>query len=413
MALYEEAGRTLNAQGMQELRAVLDEYGEDLEALAAAMEGMIRCMIYIGEHLGDQENSEKIAKLLREYAERFEPFWQRVAEALRNEGQDVQEGFAALLGDQDPAKKTATDVRGESAGRFASPRRHRRRPRVLPPGRRRTSPEPVSLPGVSKTAVLTLRARAQEHERPDAVFEDPVAADWIAKLDWPAELDDWYADKAQTNIALRAADLDHLVRRLAAEEPVATVVELGCGFSTRSSRLHDLDVRWVGIDLPEVVALRRAWGAGGNDVARSVVDRAWMQAIGRGPHVFVAEGLFYYLPRAEVDALLNDMHHAFPGAVLLMDVLGAFDFPTLRAHTERVGAPIQWHLERAFTEVLEDFGLAPIDGFAPDEVAQRALRRYFTRLDPAAQVMTWWALNAGVLPPQRSGNVVGRLGGQR
>ena len=105
--IYEEAGQTLSPSGMKELRAVLDEYGEDLEALAAAMEGMIRCMIYIGEHLGDKENSEKIAKLLREYAERFEPFWQRVAEALRNEGSDVQEGFAELLGGQDPGTKTA------------------------------------------------------------------------------------------------------------------------------------------------------------------------------------------------------------------------------------------------------------------------------------------------------------------
>ncbi len=106
--IYAEAGNDLPKSAIQELRTVLDEYGDDLEALAAAMEGMIRCMVYIGENLGDEENGEKIAKLLREYVVRFEPFWQRVAEALENEGHDVQAGFAELLGEQqDPAKRTA------------------------------------------------------------------------------------------------------------------------------------------------------------------------------------------------------------------------------------------------------------------------------------------------------------------
>ena len=269
----------------------------------------------------------------------------------------------------------------------------------------------MSLPGVSKTAVLTLRARAEEHERPDRVFEDSVAARWFAELDWPAELDDWYADKAQTNIALRAADLDDILRRFvsSADREARAIVELGCGFSTRARRLDDLDLRWVGVDLPPVIALRKAWGGSPHDIACSVLDRSWMKDVGPGPHVFVAEGLLYYLPRAEVDALMDDMRQAFPNAPIVMDVLGALDFPKLHSHTERLGAPVLWHLERPFPEVLEDFKLSGIDGFAPDEIARRALARYFSRLDPAVQVMTWWALNAGLLPDQRSGNIIGRL----
>ena len=105
--VYAEAGKDLPPKAVQELRMVLNEYGEDLIALAEAMEGMIRFMIYLGENLGDKKNSEKVAKLLREYADRFEPFWQRVAEALENEGEDVQSAFDELVGYSDPSRRNA------------------------------------------------------------------------------------------------------------------------------------------------------------------------------------------------------------------------------------------------------------------------------------------------------------------
>ncbi|MEL7367612.1 MAG: hypothetical protein AAFN74_01775 [Myxococcota bacterium] len=113
--LYDEAGNKLPPATIKELRRVLDGYGEDLESLAAAMEGMTRFMLYIGDNLKDQESSDKVGKLLREYAERFEPFWRRVAQALENEGENVQAAFSELVGEtDDPAKKTAPKY-GEKA----------------------------------------------------------------------------------------------------------------------------------------------------------------------------------------------------------------------------------------------------------------------------------------------------------
>ncbi len=105
--VYAEHDNALPPEAIRDLRRVLDGYGDDLEALAAAMEGMIRFMLYLGEILGDKENGEKVAKLLGEYADRFEPFWQRVAEALENQGGNVQEAFQQMIGDKDPARKTA------------------------------------------------------------------------------------------------------------------------------------------------------------------------------------------------------------------------------------------------------------------------------------------------------------------
>ena len=69
--------------------------------------------------------------------------------------------------------------------------------------------------GVSKTAVLTLRARADEHARPEAerYFADARAHAWSQQLPWPSELDRWYTPFAQAKTALRAYLIDMAGRK--------------------------------------------------------------------------------------------------------------------------------------------------------------------------------------------------------
>lgn len=110
--MYDENENAFTPKAIADLDRVLDEYGEDMENLAMAMEGLIRCMVYVGENLGDKDNAEELAKLLRKYAERFEPFWRRVAEAMENEGHDLKSSFQQLLGDGEEKK---APVYGEKA----------------------------------------------------------------------------------------------------------------------------------------------------------------------------------------------------------------------------------------------------------------------------------------------------------
>lgn len=265
------------------------------------------------------------------------------------------------------------------------------------------------LPGVSKTAVLTLRARVDEHAREGGLFRDPTAVEWFDRLPWPAELDAWYADGASTNVAVRVDDLDHLVRRYVQATGVASVVELGCGFSTRSVRLEDLPVRWTGLDLEAVCALRVAWDAPGTQLGGSVLDFEWMNALDGGPHLFVAEGLLYYLPREAVAGLMEALGRRFPGSVVLADLIGADDFPKLHAATARLDAAILWHVDPPFDSALDQLGLDPVPDFDLERLLRDAMQRYLPRLDPARRVMSWYALETGLYPPRRSGNLLGRL----
>ncbi len=271
------------------------------------------------------------------------------------------------------------------------------------------------LPGVSKTAILTLRARAEEHQREDRLLEDPVASDWLSRVDWPAQLDEWFTTNVQQSTAWRANDLDHIVYRYTQAHPGCAVVELGCGLSTRSHRLS-LDVpHWVDVDLPEVIELRRKWGVGGEKhalIASSVLNHSWMDQLPQhdpASYLFVAEGLLYYLPRDEVDALLGALAERFPGSALLQDVLGAVQFPTMRELSIKAGAPIVWSLERPLSQALEAFGLDEIEGYAPVALAQEALERSWPRLDKKSRGLLFLAMQMGDFFDRKSGNILGRL----
>ncbi len=271
------------------------------------------------------------------------------------------------------------------------------------------------LPGVSKTAILTLRARAEEHQREDRLLEDPVAVEWLTKVEWPAELDPWFTSNVQQSTAWRANDLDHIVRRYLQANPGCAVVELGCGLSTRSQRLA-LDVpHWVDIDLQEVIDLRRSWGVGGAShalIASSVLDHAWMDQLPQHPaesHIFIAEGLLYYLPKAEVDALILALAERFAGSVLLQDVMGAVQYPTLLELSTKAGAPIAWKLEYPLTQALEAFGLEEVEGYSPEALAEESLKRCWDRLDKKSQGLLYLAMQMGGFFERKSGNVLGRL----
>jgi O-methyltransferase involved in polyketide biosynthesis len=265
---------------------------------------------------------------------------------------------------------------------------------------------------VSKTAVLTLRARADEQHRPDRVLLDPVAAEWMARLPWPPELDGWYQNDAQGNLALRADDVDQIVRRCVAQLGTRVVVELGCGLSTRRQRLAELSqLEWLDVDLPPMIALREALGAPPPHVAGSVLDLAWLDVVPNSetPPLLIAEGLLYYLPRTEVDRLFAAIAARLPGAVILFDVVGVDDFPRLLENSSSVGAPVAWKLERNFDQVLLEFGLDPIPEFDPDELMKDALSRYWHRFNARTRGLIYFAMGTPEVWARRSGMVLGRF----
>ncbi|MEU6328973.1 class I SAM-dependent methyltransferase [Streptomyces sp. NPDC047049] len=196
----------------------------------------------------------------------------------------------------------------------------------------------ADLRGVPETALWTLYHRAAEAARPDTVLPDPRAVRLRTEIGFPfaerlGTVRPWLAQA----IALRALAFDGVVRAFLAARPEGTVIALGEGLETQFWRVDNGRARWVTVDLPEPLALRRSvlpHGARQRLVACDIRERRWMAGIDAARGVLVtAQGVLMYLRPAEVTRLIADCAEAFPSGAMVFDTVSR----RFSAHT-RAGA---------------------------------------------------------------------------
>jgi O-methyltransferase involved in polyketide biosynthesis len=216
------------------------------------------------------------------------------------------------------------------------------------------------LSGVPETALWTLRNRAVEAARPDSRYDDPQAIALYESIEFPYEK----FGKHTQNFSLRALTFDGVVRTFLERNPSGTVVALGEGLQTSFWRINHPAMQWISVDLPPLVALRELLLPADprlTHVAASVFDRSWMRhAPVDSPVMVTAEGLFMYLPPADVISLIADIAARFPGGQLLFDsVSQAISEKSLQGRTPVKDAdyatpPMPFHLSVDEASALRD-----------------------------------------------------------
>ncbi len=178
---------------------------------------------------------------------------------------------------------------------------------------------------LSLTLLIPLWARAVEQREPVPLVRDPLAAAIVEQIDY-----DWRqsrlarGDLAQCVVRLR--EFDRFVRDFLVRHPAATVVHLGCGLDTRFQRVDNGRVRWFDLDLPAVIALRRALlpeTDRNRYLAASAFEPGWMAELDPPdgtPLLFVAEAVLPYFDEAQVKDFVLAARTRFPGAELVTDV---------------------------------------------------------------------------------------------
>ncbi|MDS0138928.1 MULTISPECIES: class I SAM-dependent methyltransferase [unclassified Amycolatopsis] len=191
----------------------------------------------------------------------------------------------------------------------------------------------ATLDGVAATCLWTLRNRAEESRHPGSAFADPLAERLQRRISYD------YArfGKPDQIHPLRAVALDFAIRSYLDRHPGATVVALGEGLQTTYWRLGRPEVDWLSVDLPPVADLRRRLlppEPRMTVLGTSALDRSWLDVPDPARGVFIsAEGLFMYLERAEVFALITECAARFPGGQLFFDSIP----PWLSRRTVRGG----------------------------------------------------------------------------
>jgi O-methyltransferase involved in polyketide biosynthesis len=185
---------------------------------------------------------------------------------------------------------------------------------------------PVVLVAVPETLLWNLYHRAAEARRPDTVLRDPRAVEVVNAIDFPFEERFGPAAPALAQWqALRAACFDRQVRQFLTHHPGGTVVALGEGLETQFWRVDQGTVEWIGVDLPEAVALRRELLPSDPRVrliACSALDERWLDEVDTtAPVLVTAQGLLMYLARDEVHRLLATCAARIPAGGIVFDAV--------------------------------------------------------------------------------------------
>ena len=192
---------------------------------------------------------------------------------------------------------------------------------------------PVDLSGVPETLLGNLGHRAAAART--GALTDPVAVEIVDRLDYD------FADSSRgvRLHTVRVATFDAAVRRFLGLHPAGTVVALGEGLETQFWRLYNGRVRWLTVDLPETMELRRRLlpdGPRQSSYSGSALDLGWVDALNPADPILVtAQGLFPYFQRDQIHGLIAGIAERLPGSVLVFDVVPQVMLDMLRRASGR------------------------------------------------------------------------------
>lgn len=207
----------------------------------------------------------------------------------------------------------------------------------------------VQLAGSARTALLTLRARADEQERESPLIEDTWSAEWYSYMPKRDSFSQWYNPTFQLATVIRSRLIDDAAANFinANDEPM--VVEFGAGLSTRYYRLGEPDCTWIEQDLPEVMRVRRKidqdsdkhWFLG-LDISSHANWVSLLPEADPAQTLFIAEASMMFMEEEQVATLFNTLSEHFSGATFVFDVVNPGYVVSQGGGLKTIGAPMHW-----------------------------------------------------------------------
>ncbi|KAK1759039.1 putative O-methyltransferase [Echria macrotheca] len=266
------------------------------------------------------------------------------------------------------------------------------------------APKPkVSLTGPQSTLLITLHGRALDAQSPNPILADHFASQVLSAIDH----DFTTIGVGRGSIYLvgaRGSWIDTRILAFLSSHPTGTsVIHLGCGLDTRAHRLLSalsLDerkkVRWIDLDLEDVIALRRVVAPplpSGTDyamVSGSATNPEVIKSLPADrPTVIVMEGLTSYLDPVEGEAMIATLCAHFGKGEIIMD---ASNWLTRRVQRMfsliwKTGSDVQWVRwgidPRGLEKVCDGLRLEEVQPIVTNKSVPRA------RAGPVMRVIMW------------------------
>jgi methyltransferase (TIGR00027 family) len=202
------------------------------------------------------------------------------------------------------------------------------------------SNNPIELPDVAQTGMLTFYCHVIESQNPNPILVDEKAVEISRQLNpvlanSPNKLLRNLAkgklrDELVVHITLRAKKYDDYAISFLAKNPDSILVNLGCGMDSRFFRVDNGRMTCFDLDLPEMIDFKKRFYTETDRyhlLGMSVFNYAWMDLVekaGKRPVLFMAEGLLMYLDAGKVKDLILTLQSRFPGSELVCEVVMEF-----------------------------------------------------------------------------------------
>ena len=180
------------------------------------------------------------------------------------------------------------------------------------------------LQGVERTMLFPLWGRYTESKKTDGLLHDRACVEMVEHngIDLSVVAQEQHAVNRLAWMT-RAWNLDRELQVLLAQEPESQLICLGCGLDTGFYRNDNGRLRWLDIDLPEVIAIRQALLAPQErctQIAGSILDAGLYSSLASSqPTIVIALGLLYYFSTAEVKAIMGHLSGLSPSTLVIFD----------------------------------------------------------------------------------------------
>lgn len=191
-------------------------------------------------------------------------------------------------------------------------------------------------PGTAQeTLIIPLYARKKCGEKFPELYADSAASEICDRLDYDfSELDKKY-DTALYEFgalegAMRQLDMMYEINDYLNSHPNASIVCLGCGLDLDSRRCGNQQNKIFNVDFPDVITMREELA--GTDpretnIVSDLTNLSWMDQVdAHNGAVFYAAGVFHYLKKEDVKAIVLKMTELFPGCRLVFDTVGTLGY---------------------------------------------------------------------------------------
>ncbi|MFT5466823.1 MAG: O-methyltransferase involved in polyketide biosynthesis [Verrucomicrobiales bacterium] len=173
---------------------------------------------------------------------------------------------------------------------------------------------------VAETMLWPLHGRAAEARRADSKLDDPLAIKIADAIDY-----DYAGSFGEPDFghAMRALAIDGVLRDWISAHPNGQVVALGEGLETQFWRVDNGTIRWLTVDLPDAISLRKQLLGGSerqSEFAGSIADSNWMDQLDESREIFItAAGVLMYLDPDQVKNLIASIADRFPNSEIVFD----------------------------------------------------------------------------------------------